>query len=692
MGHVYAVGAFFSVVILVGCGGGGDPTLVRLAGEPAGANCPSGGVVIYTGADANGDGVLADEEVSSMQFTCNGSAGANGADGTNGSDGASGMDGTDGVNGSDAHELLAETTDEPAGENCPNGGTRIDIGLDLDDNGVLAVGETTETLYVCDAGGGYATVLDGSYTIQNSLDAALLTGVQTITGDLVVLAPGMSSLSLPDLVEVRGTIRFFDPATGQGNPDLASVSMPSLTRVGRDFDVQSSPMITSLDVSALTTVGGSLYLYGAFSNVDSLAALTSVSSLTIYGGESLTDVDGLTGLSTGAGNIHIVGSNISSIAGLANLTSVVSLVLEAGALTNLGALANLTTATFLRLASMPMVMSLDGLSGLTSVSTVVIDQMPALTDISALRPTLDGGTLALNGAPALLDLSGLSGITSFANLSITNCDGLTDLDDLSSVTSLGNLSIQGNDALTRLVLPALTNVTGTSEISIRQNSALTRIELPVLTASAGRIVIATNDVLAWLDMAMFGSMPNNASFGVSQNPLLAVCQATSIVDRLRSNGWTGVSNVNGATCYTIDFCRIQSPLDSTVAAGSDLDASGRLYIGGLTGQTSGVDAYPTVLSSFGVGPDGTDPSIDTSWSWFAAAPQPDWNGSTAGEPNNDEYSVRVTAPAVGVYDVAFRFSGDGGRTWTYCDRNAGPGSDGSQDGYQIVNAPTLTTN
>lgn len=72
----------------------------------------------------------------------------------------------------------------------------------------------------------------------------------------------------------------------------------------------------------------------------------------------------------------------------------------------------------------------------------------------------------------------------------------------------------------------------------------------------------------------------------------------------------------------------------------------------------------------------------------ARAATPGWNGADVGEPDNDEYRAQV-APAAGTYDTAYRFSGDGGVTWIYCDLDAGEGSDGSEDGYQADNAGSL---
>ncbi|MDZ7896237.1 MAG: hypothetical protein U5M50_15490, partial [Sphingobium sp.] len=53
------------------------------------------------------------------------------------------------------------------------------------------------------------------------------------------------------------------------------------------------------------------------------------------------------------------------------------------------------------------------------------------------------------------------------------------------------------------------------------------------------------------------------------------------------------------------------------------------------------------------------------------------------EPGNDSYQGTLDVPAPGSYDLAYRFSRDGGSTWLYCDRDAGEGSDGSENGYQV---------
>jgi hypothetical protein len=106
-------------------------TLMDTTAEPPGENCPEGGILLSLGPDENRDGLLEADEVTQREYICNGY--------------------NPGV-------PLAEQTDEPPGDNCAYGGTRLDIGNDVDQDGVLDPEEISETIYLCDdapTGGGF---------------------------------------------------------------------------------------------------------------------------------------------------------------------------------------------------------------------------------------------------------------------------------------------------------------------------------------------------------------------------------------------------------------------------------------------------------------------------------------------------------------------------------------------------------
>ena len=52
--------------------------------------------------------------------------------------------------------------------------------------------------------------------------------------------------------------------------------------------------------------------------------------------------------------------------------------------------------------------------------------------------------------------------------------------------------------------------------------------------------------------------------------------------------------------------------------------------------------------------------------------------------NHDEYRAVLVIPTEGAYGYAYRFSGDDGNTWLYCNMN------GTADGYSSLNQGDLT--
>jgi len=189
-------------------------SLVSVMDEAAGANCPSGGQAVRSGVDTNRDGLLQPEEVTSTDYVCNGAAGADGQPGLTSlvrqEDAAPGdcpfegrvvMTGLDedrdgylddaevmatsyvcnGEPGAPAHASLFELLDEPAGANCPTGGTQVQTGLDTNDDGVLDPGEITQARYLCNGSDG----ADGLDSLVAVSDEAAGGGCGVVAGKKV---------------------------------------------------------------------------------------------------------------------------------------------------------------------------------------------------------------------------------------------------------------------------------------------------------------------------------------------------------------------------------------------------------------------------------------------------------------------------------------------------------------------------
>lgn len=107
-------------------GSTGEPgtqgSAVNVAPEAAGANCPNGGQRIEVGPDSNGNGSLDPIEVVQTSYACNSAA---------------------------AGSVLTELSPEPPGSNCANGGRRLVLGIDLDQDGSLGAAEIVSTAFVC---------------------------------------------------------------------------------------------------------------------------------------------------------------------------------------------------------------------------------------------------------------------------------------------------------------------------------------------------------------------------------------------------------------------------------------------------------------------------------------------------------------------------------------------------------------
>jgi hypothetical protein len=135
----------------------------------------------------------------------------------------------------------------------------------------------------------------------------------------------------------------------------------------------------------------------------------------------------------------------------------------------------------------------------------------------------------------------------------------------------------------------------------------------------------------------------------------------------------------------IGFCRLQFPATFTDVATATHTIYGRVYVAGVTDASGADDPDPRLVGGVGFGATGTAPATWTTWT--DATPNASYGPGSAGyEMNNDEYQADAQLPATpGVQDYGYRFSGDGGRTWTYCDA----GDNGSSDGFTQPGVATI---
>jgi len=136
----------------------------------------------------------------------------------------------------------------------------------------------------------------------------------------------------------------------------------------------------------------------------------------------------------------------------------------------------------------------------------------------------------------------------------------------------------------------------------------------------------------------------------------------------------GTCNMASYQCdypaLTVGYCRLHFPETAAVDVGGTVDLYGRVYIAGLTDRTPNAndpDALGRVFVQAGYGPTGAAPATFT---WGGnGLPTPNYVGPGGGDTNNDEYRATFSPNMAGTFDMAVRFSGDGGATWLYCDKD-----------------------
>ncbi|PIB36203.1 hypothetical protein BFP72_12770 [Reichenbachiella sp. 5M10] len=111
----------------------GINTLIDMDAETSGSNCSNGGLKISIGQDMNGNQILETDEIQVVDYICHG-------------------------NGGNSSPLASKSTPLAAGEECSEGGTLVEIGNDINENGILDEEEIEGSFFLCHGTSG----IDGS--------------------------------------------------------------------------------------------------------------------------------------------------------------------------------------------------------------------------------------------------------------------------------------------------------------------------------------------------------------------------------------------------------------------------------------------------------------------------------------------------------------------------------------------------
>ncbi|MDQ1096377.1 MULTISPECIES: DUF7151 family protein [Chryseobacterium] len=100
--------------------------------------------------------------------------------------------------GNNGKNALVKTTPESAGNNCSNGGLKIETGLDNDGNGTLDASEITDTRYICNGsnGQGFSSGSAGGQVYLTSATSPYAPQTpKTVTGDLSITESGAATIA-----------------------------------------------------------------------------------------------------------------------------------------------------------------------------------------------------------------------------------------------------------------------------------------------------------------------------------------------------------------------------------------------------------------------------------------------------------------------------------------------------------------
>jgi len=141
--------------------------------EVGNITCPTGGIMIYSGIDADGNGQLTQEEIVSTEAVCDGVVGTNGTNGQSGTNGAQGDAGSQGDAGGQGAPALVEHL-QPSPAVCPSGivlrfGVDDGVGEGIAFDGLLHDNEVRSSLQICSTPLLYGPISDFATGAANGL-------------------------------------------------------------------------------------------------------------------------------------------------------------------------------------------------------------------------------------------------------------------------------------------------------------------------------------------------------------------------------------------------------------------------------------------------------------------------------------------------------------------------------------------
>ena len=271
----------------------------------------------------------------------------------------------------------------------------------------------------------------------------------------------------------------------------------------------------------LTKINGQLRVN--CSNLTSFAGLQNISEVSgrLWLQGNYANLNDFTNLTTVAGDILLYSDVMDDISQLNNLSGYTETlrVYNSTALTAIGNLSNLTTLTGLELNSLSVLSDLSGLPSLAHLEFLYILSCNSLSDLSKFSSLTSIDYLNITSA-AITDMSGFSNVAAASQLYIGFCPSLVDASGFNPNGALLVVNISSNPLLT--ILPDYSGVTSVSSyLAIQYNGSLLNFAgFNNATVAPQTLSITGNTLL--VSLSIFQSALTAGNVSINQNAISAL--------------------------------------------------------------------------------------------------------------------------------------------------------------------------
>ncbi|RKH72979.1 hypothetical protein D7W81_04715 [Corallococcus aberystwythensis] len=541
---------------------------------PGTPQCPMGGQVSHAGHDANGNGLLEDEEISREVYACDEpapvlsrlrplpafTAPCDGDD-SGGTVLEAGLDldgdtaltmseveATHSFCGMAPADLKVRHQAEAEGPHCARGGTRVDAFQDEDGDGEPDRDGSATTVYVCQS----VRVHDGTFVVTSAVDLVALEGVTHLRGELIISAPTLTDASLPSLAVIQESL------TVRGNASLRRLSLPALRYVGGNAAVLSNARLDALTLGTapegLVRVERSLLVEDnpMLPTLEGLAAVQPYDSISLRANNALVDPGVLPYVHVLLGSLIIEDHlqldrtpfvNLSQVHGEVRLTNNSALPGPFG----LGQLTSVDGT--LELSGNAVLEELHPLGQLTSVGQLIIGGNPRLRDTAGFERLRHAGRIHVQGNKELLSVGDMPALEQVDDtFAVKANEKLQRVHHLPSLRNAVSVSAVANPALTSL--EGFGRLTRLTTLEVLGNTALTSLGGLARLREVDFFNLQGNTALA--DFGLTELERVSLAFVVVDNAKLPTCRATALAASVfQGDPVAGVNidqNDDAATC------------------------------------------------------------------------------------------------------------------------------------------------